>query len=367
MRRNLFLGIMLAPYRVDFCNYLHDHFNCEIYYLHCSLDDSCFDQAYFRSLCRYEMKFTPTFSFLGRKLVRISWLNRLLKECDPEYVFVPEFSFTTLVVLLLNRLSGRRFRVVSVCDDNMDMIGGNDFSRLHTLARRFVPRYLDNLVLVNRDTTRWYREHFGKGVCFPIIADEKRLRRILEQALPRASEWISDLGLEHRSVVLFVGRLVDVKNLDRLLEAMPLVQGAPALVVVGDGVLRTVLEDKCRALALRNVFFTGKLTGLDLMAWYDLADVLVLPSTREAFGAVVNEALVAGCPVAVSSHAGASDLIRSRDAGIVFRPDSVESIADALNTLLERPSSERPPFLRNSLMPMEFLPALEAALSQLNR
>jgi len=365
MRRNVYLGIMPAPYRVDLCNYLYEHFNCEIYHQPGHFDDACFDIDAVEGLCRFGLKRTRSFSWMGRSAISLPWLRNLLKEYDPEYVFVSEFSLTALSVILMRFLMRRHFKVVSVCDDNMDMIGGNDISRYHRLARRFVPKWLDNLLLVNDETVQWYRSHFGKGVCFPIIADEQRLRKEMEAALPRAAEWVEKLGLQGRKVVLYIGRLIDVKNIDRLLAAFPLVDPPASLVLVGDGVCRTELEDQCRRLKLENVHFIGKQTGQDLYAWYDIADVLVLPSTREAFGAVVNEALVGGCPVAVSRHAGASALVQDAGSGVVFDPCSTEEIARSLNTVLHRSGKGEALTLRDNLMPVNFLPSLESALSQL--
>jgi len=365
MRRNVYLGIMPAPYRVDLCNYLYENFNCEIYHQPGHFDDACFDVEAVERLCRFDLKRTRSFSWMGRSGISLPWLRNLLKENDPETVFVSEFSLTALSVILLRFLMRRHFEIVSICDDNMDMIGGNDFSGFHRLARRFVPKLLDNLLLVNEDTAQWYQSHFKKGVCFPIISDERRLRKEMEAALPRAAKWGEELGLQGKKVILYIGRLIDVKNIDRLLEAFPLVDASACLVIVGDGVCRAELEDRCHRLKLENVYFLGKQTGHDLFAWYDIADVLVLPSTREAFGAVVNEALVGGCPVAVSRNAGASALVQDAESGVVFNPYSAEDIAEALNRVLHRSAMRKTLSLRDNLMPMEFLPTLESALSRL--
>ena len=44
------------------------------------------------------------------------------------------------------------------------MIRGNDFSRLHRLARHWVPRWVDDLILANPESLAWYRSRFGKGL-----------------------------------------------------------------------------------------------------------------------------------------------------------------------------------------------------------
>lgn len=363
MRHNLFLGIVNAPYRVDLCNELYGWHDCDIYFLHERLEDACFSDAYCDSIGHYESRLLKTWNIVGRKLIRISFLRRLLKEHRPDVVFVPELSLTALSVLFLRWLTRGHFKVVSVCDDNPDMLGGRDLSRFHTLARRFVPQWLDNLILTNPGAVAWYRNRFGKGLLFPIMADERRIRAEMERAISRSERWLDNLELRGRKIVLFVGRLIPVKNLERLLSAFSSVDERAVLVLVGDGVERPELERQ--AAGSSRIRFLGVLSGADLMAWYNLADVLVLPSIQEAFGAVVSEALVGGCPVAVSNRAGSAFLVEEGRNGRVFNPDSVSGIMYALNRLLTGPVREGPVRLRDSLMPMEFHPTFDQMMSQL--
>ena len=185
----------------------------------------------------------------------------------------------------------------------------------------------------------------------------------MEHAVSRSERWMDHLGLRGRKVVLFVGRLIPAKNLERLLAAFASVDERAVLVLVGDGVERAKLEKQ--AAGSSRIHFLGILSGADLMAWYNLADVLALPSIQEAFGAVVNEALVAGCPVAVSNRAGSAFLVGEGRNGAVFDPESVTDIVSSLNRLLAGPVREYPARLRDSLMPMDFHPAVDQMMSQL--
>ena len=71
------------------------------------------------------------------------------------------------------------------------------------------------------------------------------------------------------------------------------------------------------------------MTGKDLYAWYYLADLFVLPSQFEPFGAVVNEALVAGCFVIVSDKVGAASLINSSN-GSIFESNNEKQLAEEI-------------------------------------
>ena len=106
----------------------------------------------------------------------------------PEVVFVPEFSTTALRMLLLGKRFG--FRVISFCDDSLDMIRGNDFSLKHRFARQWLPRFLDGVITLSPSVSQWYRNRFGLDpLWMPLIVDERRMRPDLERVLPR-SEFI---------------------------------------------------------------------------------------------------------------------------------------------------------------------------------
>lgn len=343
---NLYFGVTIAPYAVDFCNALHERFHCRIFHRETDVADLAFDPSEVQKACRFPFERYP--SGLGFRAFRM--LSRLVKEEKPEYVFTSEFSLTTLRFLLIRLLTRQRFRIISVCDDSLDMILGNDFSRLHRAARHHVPRLVDNLILANPDSQAWYREHFGKGLLMPILSDERRLREEFEAALPLSRELRRQYGLETRPVLLFVGRLIPLKNLPFLLEAAAGLDAT--LVFVGDG----PEEARLKAIAAEKgitAHFVGRKTGEPLAAWFNLADLLVLPSLQEAFGAVTGEALSAGCPVLVSTRAGSASLIRKGVNGDTADPTDQAAWHSALTRFLpSRPHGLDS--LRENLLPLSF-------------
>ena len=354
---NLYFGVTIAPYCVDLCNALHERYDCRILHWEKDAEGLAFDLPWVESLCRF-----PLDRYSGKPGLKAFLRTfRLIRDERPETVFVSEFSYHVLRVLLIRRLLGRRFRVISVCDDSLDMIEGNDFSRLHRLARHFVPRWLDNLVLANPGAMEWYRSHFGKGLLMPIISDENRLRDSYAAALPLAGELRERHGLGQETVVMFVGRLIPLKNLASFLRAM---SGIDAVAVfVGDGTLSVDLQRLAGELGVRTVF-AGRKTGAELAAWYDLADLLVLPSLQEAFGAVTGEALAAGCPVVVSRRAGSASLVREGVNGSVIDPSDIIHFSSVLQGWVSRTKPGRTLTLRNNLLPVSFAAAFDGLIRQ---
>lgn len=358
---NLFIRTSIAPYRVDFYNALHARLQMRMCFYYRQGSDQQFDPA----ILAERLTFTPT--YLGgvrlghdsRKLCTGLW--KLVREENPDLVIVPEFQLVLYQLLLIRLFRRKKFRIVSMCDDSIDMIERkNDFSRLHRFLRRWAPKLVDEIIVVSPAVQAWYREHFGKGLLMPIMMDDRKARARYAGLLPRSAALVAEQGLQGRRVLLFVGRLVPLKQVDRLIDVFSSMAGDDVLVIIGDGPERDRLE-KLAAASGKDIRFTGRLEGDALYAWYPVGQVLVLPSAQEAFGAVVNEALLAGARAVVSDRAGAASLITPENGAVVAVNDR-----DAFREALEAQLAVSIPFdgtLRPDRMPFDF----ETTVSQLIR
>lgn len=329
--RNLYLSNLPVSYRMDFYRALSRELNCEV----------CFQEG-------GETDF-PTRRWTLRNL------PNLLAAFRPSLVFVPEFSAAAVLCLRLRKRYG--YKVISTCDDSLDMIQGNDFGWKHRLARRFVPRRLDEIILHSPDVAQWYRTRFGKGLVMPILADERRVRPELARVMPLSEQLRSD----PKPVVAFVGRLVALKNVPVLIRAFEPFRERARLVIIGDGPERARLEELAPGAC-----FTGMLTGDELLAWYNLIDILVLPSLQEAYGAVTGEALMAGAKVVVSRKAGSSDLVRDGENGYIVDMSDEMALTDRIGRLLDTISPDRPLALRENLLPYRFETCLQELMKEIS-
>jgi glycosyltransferase involved in cell wall biosynthesis len=144
---------------------------------------------------------------------------------------------------------------------------------------------------------------------------------------------------EHAPVALFCGKLQPWKRPQSALHAFAKSSvGGSYLVFAGDGPLRTGLEAEALALGIAGaVRFLGFVNQSKLPSVYRSSDVLVLPSEYEAFGLVVNEAMLCGCPVIVSDRVGARlDLVSEAKTGFVFSADNLEAFTALLREALSK-------------------------------
>ena len=147
-----------------------------------------------------------------------------------------------------------------------------------------------------------------------------------------------------RPFLLVVARFIPKKNLATLLEGFNLftrtAKGSELdLVLLGDGPLRPDLEQQVARLGLASrVHFPGFAQYDELPAWYAMASALVLPSTVEQWGLVVNEAMAAGLPVLVSHHCGCAEvLVEDGRNGWRFDPAEPAGIARCLSRFAALP------------------------------
>ena len=129
-----------------------------------------------------------------------------------------------------------------------------------------------------------------------------------------------------------VGQLIPRKRFDLLLLALSgLRMHQWNLRIIGDGEERHRLEILSAHLGLKDrTVFTGVLDNTRVRREQGNADILVLGSKWDGWGAVVNEALMSGVPVICSDYCGAADLIHDSFNGETFRCDSLESLTGVL-------------------------------------
>jgi len=143
------------------------------------------------------------------------------------------------------------------------------------------------------------------------------------------------------SVVLFCAKLQPWKRPLDLLRAFAKANVTNSLLVfAGEGPLRESLQAEAVKLGVvERVRFLGFVNQSKLPAIYTASDLMVLSSEYEAFGVVVNEAMLCGCLVATSDHVGASrDLIVPVSPDFVYPCGDVEALAGVLRQTVENRS-----------------------------
>jgi glycosyltransferase involved in cell wall biosynthesis len=298
----------------------------------------------------YRHRFLPVW---GRRDRVSGWrplthgIGRILEEGRFEALWVHSYARASNLAAML---AARRRRIPVLLREEMSAISA-DRSPLRRQAKRVAMAGLDRLVAAylaigsaNRD---YYRAHGiaeTRIFAMPYAVDNDRFRRAAEAARPERERLRAELRIPpDRPLAAMAARLIEAKAPGDLIAAWRLFtqslppERRPFLLLVGDGPLRAELERA--ADGIETIRFAGFRNQTELPAFYAMADLFVLPSRREPWGLVVNEAMNAGCAILASDRVGAAlDLVREGVNGAIFPAGSVPALADALARLLADPA-----------------------------
>jgi len=195
----------------------------------------------------------------------------------------------------------------------------------------------------------------GKGRAAVVLVANQRTRR----ALPRTARRGRVVELAENGVDLttftarsappagaprfaFVGRLVDWKRVDLLLDALTRLPEHYRLDVVGTGPLAADLRRRAAEQGLaERVVFHGLLPQQRTAEVLAACDGLVLPSVYECGGAVVLEAMAVGLPVVATDWGGPADYVVHGETGLLVAPDSPERLTAGLAEGMRRLGEDR--------------------------
>lgn len=135
--------------------------------------------------------------------------------------------------------------------------------------------------------------------------------------------------------LLFAGTLEPRKNLNLLIEALPLMRQEIVLVLAGWSGWgdKTWLENLHASGLDQRVILCGYVSDEDLACLYSGASILVYPSLYEGFGLPILEAMACGCPVVCADSSCLPET--AGDAAVLVNPHDPEELAGTLDHLLE--------------------------------
>ncbi|HLW46985.1 MAG TPA: glycosyltransferase [bacterium] len=195
---------------------------------------------------------------------------------------------------------------------------------------------------LNREFYQAYGVPEDRIFFVPYAVDNARFRAEADRWQPSRSALRAALGLPAGlPMVLYAGKLIPRKRPLDLLDAYARVAAdhPAALVFLGEGAERPRLEAAIARHQLPHVVITGFVNQSGIGRYYAAADVVVLPSSHEPWGLVLNEAMCFGLPVIASDAVGAApDLVPGEENGFVYPVGDITALASALRRLLADPA-----------------------------
>ena len=155
--------------------------------------------------------------------------------------------------------------------------------------------------------------------------DKKRLV-VKQNSLQMKKKYIKWAKRDEK--VIYVGRLSPGKGLHTLMKAWKIWgKNAPILEIVGNGEEEKKLKKYKKENNLTNVFFSGKLTYVQVQKRIEKSKLLIIPSEwYEPFGLVILEAFSKSTPVAASNIGSLPSLVKNNYNGFTFKAKNEHSL-----------------------------------------
>ena len=254
---------------------------------------------------------------------RVKALRSVIKQSAPPVVvsFLP--SANVLTILACTELDTRV--IISVRNDPARQKSPYPWNKLHL-------RYINHADIVTANT-------YGALTTMKDYVDEHKLKFVPNPIkFNHFPAFVSHSGLNfNRPFILAVGRLHPQKSIDVLIKAfaaLPPEMSHWHLIIVGEGDLLNELTYLANFHGVANrVIFTGRID--DPLPYYRSGAIFALPSRHEGMPNALMEAMNYEMPVIVSDASpGPLELVEHNQTGLVVPVDNVESLAQAIEQLI---------------------------------
>ena len=198
--------------------------------------------------------------------------------------------------------------------------------------------------LDNKDYYKYYGATEKTLFLAPYAVDNTFIQEQIESSKNKISELKKTIGLRNSTypIILFASKFIKRKNATLLIEAFNNLskdkKNPPKayLLFIGDGEERINLENKINCLGWQeNIKLLGFKNQSELPAYFALCDIFVLPSSKEPFGLVINEAMNAGKAIITTNEVGcARDLVKENINGFIVKAGNINQLTEKLNILL---------------------------------
>lgn len=259
-------------------------------------------------------------------------IKREIDEVDPDLVHAHSLWYSYAMVPLLLRPSVPKFVVTNHSSSFLRNYYSD--SALTNLKLRFAGRWPDICITPSREL----QQTTGDIASAPVAWIPNGVN--VDEFSPDAETTpIShDLGQlpEDAFVVLTTRRFEPKNGMRYLVKSIPHTDEDIYFVMIGDGSNHAELKQWVQQQGLSDrVSMPGSVPHDEIAAYYQLADIAVLPSLKEAISISGLEAMASGTPLIGTRVGGIPELIDHEENGLLVQPRSPEEIAEAINRLHE--------------------------------
>ncbi|MEL7669254.1 glycosyltransferase family 4 protein [Methanobacterium sp.] len=333
MKRILFFHNTLMPYRTPFFRILDNLYNIRLVFKQIEIAYNLYKIDISPEI--QKIKFM-NYNILKNHFRYIKIINELLKQ---DYdVIVDSLEFNCILSFIYAKIM--RKPIILWTED----WGGDNSSirrKISSKVSKIIANYSDALIvpgskhkeyLISLDVT------CEKIFIVPNISDINENDSNLT-----INNLRTKFKIDNKKIILYVGRLVERKGIDFLLNAFTKLRNEfdnVLLIIVGDGNYKKNLEFMTKQLGISDsVYFVGQVENKDLDSYYSICNICVIPSVsskmKDPWVFVVNEAMYFGKPVIVSDAVGAAfDMVKKGENGFIVPEKDVDELFISMKTII---------------------------------
>jgi len=334
--RVLLITNIISPYRIPLFNYLCNQSGLEFKVITLGEKEANRQWQIMKNQIEFDYQILPgwhKFIWSKEMPLHLNWgLWRILQTYQPDVLVTSGYdALAYWEAFVYSKIHNKRF----ILWNGTTLLSTGKMRGLAGLMKRIIIKGADRYVSYGTKAAE-YLEYFG--------APRERIHvgvNTVDMEWYRREWYAAKEGVSFQVerpkyppvMLLYVGQLIERKNVKRVLEALVRLRDPDlGIFIVGSGPQESELREFCRGFEMHNVYFEGFKQQSELPRYYSMADILVLPSIKEVWGLVVNEALATGLYVLCSNRAGAAyDLIKEGWNGRVFDPYNVDQLAELIH------------------------------------
>lgn len=340
----LIITSLLSPYRVDWFEELGKRNQVLVLY---SMDgEKSRDADWFNTQYKYITTKKLKTTMFKRHYINFSFIKYLISNNFDVIIFDGYSSFINIIGIIFMNIRRKKFYI------NVD--GGIKKEKENKYIRKLKEYMLSNgaKVLCSSTTAKEYVMSYGINVDNVYIHPFTSLRNnnILDKPICTEQKNMirKKLGIREKKVVVSVGRFIEVKGFEHLIESSQNLSEDVGVYIIGGEPTKKYIELKEKYNSKR-LHFIGFKNQKELFEYYRAADLFVLNSLGDVWGLVINEAMSQGLPVITTDKCIAGiELVKNEENGYIIPVNSIEELSSKMNKILNNEKKQNE-MAKNSL------------------
>jgi len=327
----LFLTNIPSPYRVDFFNEIGKYCDLTVLFERKKADNRN-DKWLKDKFNNFESIYLSGFKTFDDSSLSFEVLNWLKKDYD--LIIIGGYSTPTgiLAIKYLN-FKGIPFII------NSD--GGMIKEKENKLKYYFKKHLISSASawLSTGKKTNEYLEYYGanRNMIFEYPFTSIKEKEILKNSVTNNKKLTlkRELNIEEEKIILSVGQFIKRKGFDILLRSAKNLDDKIGIYIIGGKPTQEYLNLKNK-LELNNIHFLDFMNKKRLRKYYLLADLFVLPTRRDIWGLVINEAMANGLPIITTNKCVAGlELIENNKNGYIIPINNEKILSNRIKKILK--------------------------------